>query len=159
MKVFRMVPVLLAVLSVAGLSAASAQEASRVGGLTTVASDSDVAETQARLEAALEEAGLNVVATVDHAANAESAGLELRPTYLYIFGNPEAGTPLMQQVQGVGIDLPQKMLVWENEAGQVFVSYNDPTYLAERHELDPESVAGISETLASVAEAAAGGEE
>lgn len=152
--IYRKLAVLLLVL---GLSTASAQDASRVSGLITVASDNDVAQTRAQLERALDEAGLTVVATVDHAANAESAGLELRPTYLYIFGNPEAGTPLMQQVQGVGIDLPQKMLVWQNEARQVFVSYNDPAYLAERHELAPDSITGIAEVLDNLAAAAVEG--
>lgn len=88
-----------------------------------------------KLEGAIEEQGLNLVATVDHQQNAESVYMDLRPTTLLVFGNPEAGTPLMQGSQTIGIDLPQKILVRESESGQVSVSYNDPEYLAERHGL------------------------
>jgi LPXTG-motif cell wall-anchored protein len=102
-------------------------------GLISVESPYSVEETVSRLQNVLDENGLITVATLNHAANAESAGLELRPTQLIIFGNPNIGTPLMQSSQTIGIDLPQKFLVWENEAGQVQITYNDPQYLANRH--------------------------
>ena len=76
---------------------------------------------------------LTLVTTLDHSANAESVGLTLLPTRLLVFGNPNLGTPLMQSEQTIGIDLPQKMLVFEDAEGTVSVAYNDPAFLAERH--------------------------
>lgn len=116
-----------------------------VAGLVTVLSQDDFATTVEQLGAALNENDLKVVATVGHAANARSAGLTLRPTTLFIFGNPQAGTPLMQMAQTTATDLPQKMLVWEDENGSVFMSYNDPAYLGERHGLGDEADAGLAE--------------
>lgn len=126
-----------------------------VAGLVTVPSQSDFATTVEQLGAALSESDLKVVATVDHATNAQSVGLTLRPTTLFIFGNPKAGTPLMQMSQTTAIDLPQKMLVWEDESGAVFVSYNDPAYLGERHGLGDEAGLGaVADALSGLAEAA-----
>ena len=102
-------------------------------GLVTLQSSHDFATTLERLTAALESKGVRVFAQIDHAAGATSAGLELRPTTLVVFGNPVAGTPLMQAVQTAGIDLPLKALVWQDEQGATFLSYNDPAYLAGRH--------------------------
>lgn len=125
-------------------------------GLVTVESPHSVQETMDRLEAAIEEAGLIVVARVDHAANAEKAGSELRPTQLIIFGNPELGTPLMQSNQSIGIDLPQKFLAWEDEDGTVHLSYNDPLSIAERHGIDDqdEVIQQVANALAMLAEGA-----
>ena len=75
------------------------------------------------------------MATVDHTQNAAGVGLDLLPTRVVIFGNPNLGTPLMQCAQSLAIDLPQKMLIWEDETGQVSVAYNDPRYLGGRHQL------------------------
>ncbi len=124
-------------------------------GLVTRESPYDIAGTMTRLEQALDAGGFTVVATVDHSANADSAGLTLPPTYLVIFGNPQAGTPLMQQSRTIAIDLPQKMLVWE-DAGTVYVAYNDPAYLAERHGLDAQSkgIMKVSAALSGLADAA-----
>ncbi len=94
-----------------------------------------VAETESRFVSLIEAKGLNVFATVDHAQNAESAGLNLPPTRVVIFGNPQLGTPLMQCAPSIAIDLPQKMLIWEEESGQVQIAYNDPRYLGGRHRL------------------------
>lgn len=126
-------------------------------GIITVRSCFTVRETANRLERELEENGMTIFARIDHAASAESVGLELRPTELLIFGNPNAGTPLMQCSQSVAIDLPQKMLIWQDESGTVWLSYNDPHYLAERHELQgcDENIGIIAEALANFAEAAA----
>jgi uncharacterized protein (DUF302 family) len=76
---------------------------------------------------------MTVFARIDHAAGAEEVGLPLRPTELLIFGNAKAGTPLMQANQPIGIDLPLKALVFEDAAGRVWLSYNDPRWLAQRH--------------------------
>ncbi len=117
-------------------SAESSATADEVTGLVTVESAYSVDETMNNLEAAIKEQGLIVVVRIDHAANAEGAELELRPTQLLIFGNPELGTQLMQAEQSVGIDLPQKFLAWEAEDGTVFLSWNDPSLLAERHGIE-----------------------
>jgi len=91
---------------------------------------------------------LKLIAELDHQANAASINLELRPTRLVVFGNPNLGSPLMQSMQTIGIDLPQKMLVFENEAGEVQVAYNDPTYLAKRH-----GITGNDDTLSTITDA------
>lgn len=110
-------------------------------GLVLVESGYAVDETVSRLTATLEEKGLIVVGTVDHAANAASVDLELLPTQLIIFGNPNLGTPLMQNSRSVAIDLPQKYLVWEDISGRTFVTYNGVPYLTDRHGLTgPEDV-------------------
>ena len=129
-------------------------------GLTTLRSAHTFEGTISRLSAALADAGLVKLATVDHAANATDAGLELPPTTLFLFGNPEAGTPLMRRSRGVAIDLPQKMLVWEDADGVVYVTWNAPAYLAARHGLDPAEapLPGIDELLKFLAESATTGE-
>lgn len=104
-------------------------------GLIIKESAHSVEETERRFVSLLEEKGLNVFATVDHAQNAAGANLELPPTRVVIFGNPKLGTPLMQCAQSLAIDLPQKMLIWEDENGQIKVAYNDPRYLGGRHRL------------------------
>lgn len=135
------------------LAASSAQAES---GLVTVQSNFSVRETGDRLEQQLEEKGMTLFDRIDHAAGADSVGLALRPTELFIFGNPNAGTPLMQCSQSMAIDLPQKMLIWQDESGAVWLSYNDPYYLADRHELQSceENIDVIAEALASLARAA-----
>jgi len=91
---------------------------------------------------------LKLIAELDHQANAASINLELRPTRLVVFGNPNLGSPLMQSMQTIGIDLPQKMLVFENEAGEVQVAYNDVAYLAKRH-----GITGNDDTLSTITDA------
>jgi len=104
-------------------------------GLITVSSAFGPDETMKRLEAEVLAKGMMVFARVDHAAGAAGAGLQLRPTDLLIFGAAKGGTPLMQAAQTIGIDLPLKALVWQDEAGKTFLSYNDPAYLTHRHGL------------------------
>jgi len=104
-------------------------------GLVIVTSDESVDATVDRIKSDIEESPLTLLTTIDHAENAASADLELPPTTLLLFGNPAVGTPLMQASRTVAIDLPQKMLIWE-EDDETRVAYNDPTYLAERHEID-----------------------
>ena len=104
-------------------------------GLTTMRSSFGPEDTMSRFEAEVRNRGMTVFAHIDHAAGAAAAGLTLRPTDLLIFGNAKAGTPLMQSAQTIGIDLPLKALVWQDEAGTTFLSYNDPAYLTRRHGL------------------------
>ena len=104
-------------------------------GLVTIGSSFDVKTTADRLEGVLQEKGMTVFARIDHAAGARTAGTSLPPTELIIFGNPKVGTPLMQCQRTVAVDLPQKALIWEDDSGQVWLSYNDPTYLASRHDI------------------------
>ena len=128
-------------------------------GLIVRASRHDPKETMERLVAAVTARGAEVVARVDHAAAAATVGLTLTPTELLIFGNPKAGTPLMQAAQTIGVDLPLKALVWRDAAGTTHLGYNDPHWLARRHgaeaghEADLKAMAAL---LAAVAEEAAG---
>ncbi len=105
-------------------------------GLTNVKSSHDVKTTADRLEAVLKEKGMTVFLRVNHSEGARNVGKQLRPTELVIFGNPKVGAPLMQCDQTIGIDLPQKALIWQDENGQVWLTYNDPRYLAKRHGID-----------------------
>ena len=127
-------------------------------GLITVQSSYGPKETMERLEAEVKAKGLTVFAHVDHAAGAAAAGLPLRPTDLLIFGNAKGGTPLMQAAQTIGIDLPLKALVWQDEAGSTFLSYNDPAWLAKRHGLGnvQPAVDALSGALRALAKAATG---
>ena len=104
-------------------------------GTVNVKATRTVKETADHLETLLAEKGMTIFARINHAAGAQKIGKELRPTELVIFGNPKAGTPLMQCNQTTAIDLPQKMLIWEDEKGQVWLTYNNPEYLAHRHKL------------------------
>ena len=104
-----------------------------VQGLTTIKSSYSPQETMNRLETTVMAKGLTVFARIDHAAGASAAGFSLRPTEVLIFGNAKGGTPLMQAVQTVGIDLPLKALVWQDATGDTWLSWNDPAWLAARH--------------------------
>ena len=116
-------------------------------GLTTISSSYGPKETMDRLEAEIKAKGMTVFARIDHAAGAAQAGLSLRPTEVLIFGNAKAGTPLMQSNQTIGIDLPLKALVWQDADGKVWLSYNEPSWLAQRHGL----AAGTQATVAAMA--------
>ena len=102
-------------------------------GLTSIRSRFGTKETMDRLEAEIRAQGMKVFARIDHAAGAAQAGLELRPTELIIFGSARGGTPLMQSVQTAGIDPPLKALVWEDASGEKWLSYNEPSWIAQRH--------------------------
>jgi uncharacterized protein (DUF302 family) len=108
-------------------------------GLETVQSRYSVKETIDRLSQGLNAAGITIFARVDHAANAQQVGMSLRPTDLLIFGNPKAGTPLMQDNPTSGLDLPLKALAWQDEQGKVWLTYNDTAWLASRHQLTEKS--------------------
>ena len=105
-------------------------------GLTNVKSAHDVKNTADRLESVLKEKGMTVFLRINHSEGARKVGKQLRPTELVIFGNPKVGAPLMQCGRTIGIDLPQKALIWQDEGGQVWLTYNDPRYLARRHGID-----------------------
>jgi uncharacterized protein (DUF302 family) len=127
-------------------------------GLRSIRSHNGPQETMKRLEAEVKARGMAVLAHFDHAAAAAAAGLPLRPTDLLVFGNAKAGTPLMESVQTTGIDLPLKALVWQDVAGNTWVSYNDPAWLARRHGLDPATdptTAAMSGMLDAIVKAAA----
>jgi uncharacterized protein (DUF302 family) len=104
-------------------------------GFVSVKSNYGVKETADRLEKVLKQKGMTVFNRINHAAGAKKVGKILRPTELIIFGNPKVGAPLMQCSQTVGLDLPQKALIWQDEAGRVWFSYNAPEYLDKRHGL------------------------
>ena len=108
-------------------------------------------ETMDRLAAAVTTRGISIMARIDHAAAAAAIGMELRPTEVLIYGNPRAGTPLMQAVQTVGIHLPLKALVWHDEGGTTRLAYNDSQWLAQRHGVG----AGLDRTLHAIADALA----
>jgi uncharacterized protein (DUF302 family) len=122
--------------------------ASADSGLISVKSAHDVKTTADRLENMLKQKGMNVFIRIDHAQGARKIGKELRPTELIIFGNPKVGTPLMQCARSVGIDLPQKALIWQDAQDQVWLSYNDPNYLVERHQ-----ITGCGDVVKKVAKA------
>jgi uncharacterized protein (DUF302 family) len=112
-------------------------------GLVTIASKHAVRETLDRFEEALKARGIDVFARIDHAAGAATVAMPLRPTELLIFGNPRGGTPLMQSHQTVGIDLPLKVLGWQDAGGQVWLTYSDPVWFARRHQLGAATDANV----------------
>ena len=123
-------------------------------GLTTRASDHGPKETMDRLAAAVTGRGMTILARIDHAAAAAAVGLALRPTEVLIFGNPTAGTPLMQAAQTAGIDLPLRALVWLDEEGKTWLAYNDPRWLAQRHGVDRGAEATLGAMTAALVAAA-----
>jgi uncharacterized protein (DUF302 family) len=122
-------------------------------GIVSKPSKHSVEQTVEAVTAVLKSKGVAVFALIDHSGEAEKVGLKMRPTKLVIFGNPKAGTPLMLASPSSAIDLPLKILVWEDGQGKVWVSYNSPEYLRERHGLPQEVMQNIAiiETLATKA--------
>jgi uncharacterized protein (DUF302 family) len=126
-------------------------------GLTTLHSTFGPKDTMNKLEAEVKAKGMTVFARIDHAAGAAQVGLPLRATEVLIFGNARGGTPLMQAMQTIGIDLPLKSLVWQDESGSTWLSYNDPAWLARRHGLGQEveaTVSALAAVLAGITKAA-----
>jgi len=113
-------------------------------GIVSKASKHSVEQTVEALQNILKSKGVAVFALIDHSGEAEKVGLKMRPTKLLIFGNPKAGTPLMLASPSSAIDLPLKILVWEDAQGKVWVSYNSPEYLRERHGLPQELMQNIA---------------
>ena len=126
-------------------------------GLITIPSAHDVEDTIDQVEMVVKSKGLTVFARVDHAAGAKEVSMTLAPTLLLIFGNAKGGTPLMQANQKVGIDLPLKVLAWQDSAGKTWLSYDDPQWIAQRHGLshrvDP-NVKALSGALAAISKEA-----
>jgi uncharacterized protein (DUF302 family) len=122
-------------------------------GIIDVPSRYSVPDTLARLQGVLKEKGMMVFALIDHSAEAEKAGLKMRPTQLLIFGSPTGGTPLMVAAPRLAIDLPLKALAWQDAKGQVWLSYNSPEYLQERHGFPTELLKNIGGISALIQEA------
>jgi len=122
-------------------------------GIVDVPSNHSVDQTVEKLEGILRAKGVAIFALIDHSGEAEKAGLKMPPTKLLIFGNPKAGTPAMLAVPSIAIDLPLKILIWEDRQGKVRVSYNSVAYLQERHGVPDELLQNIAvvETLAAKA--------
>lgn len=121
-------------------------------GLVSVSSAFPVGESIDRLAKIVQGAGFTVFARIDHAANAEPTGLKLRPTQLLVFGNPKGGTLLMQDRQTIGLDLPLRVLAWEDADGRCSLNYDEPAWLAKRHELGSQSGATVKAMAAGLAE-------
>jgi uncharacterized protein (DUF302 family) len=123
-------------------------------GLIDKPSQHPVDQTVEKLKNILQSKGVALFALVDHSGEAEKIGMKMRPTKLLIFGNPKAGTPLMLAAPSVAIDLPLKILIWEDGAGKVWVTYNSPEFLRERHGLPPDLMQNVSVIEALAAKAA-----
>jgi uncharacterized protein (DUF302 family) len=126
------------------------------GDLVTLPSAHGVTETVERLRDLLSKKSIQIFGDIDHAEGAKRVGLPLRPTRLLIFGNPRAGTPLMQSRQTIGLDLPLRILVWEDEAAKTWLTYHRPEFLAQRHQIHDhdEAVKALGAGLAALAGAA-----
>jgi len=122
-------------------------------GLNHKPSNHSVEETLEKLKRILQAKGVTLFTTIDHSGEAAKVGMKMRPTKLAIFGSPKAGTPLMLAAPSSAIDLPLKILIWEDNEGKVWISYNSPAYLQERHGFPPELLQNIAvvETLAAAA--------
>lgn len=123
-------------------------------GIIRIASRHSVTETLQRLVSLLTERGVMIFARIDFSGDAARAGLTLRPEQMLIFGNPRAGTPLMQSVPAAGLDLPLKALVWEDAAGHTQIAYNDPQYVIRRHGLDAALAANLAAVVPLIERAA-----
>ena len=146
-------------ISIALITLLAATTSLAAEGMIDVRSQHSVAETADRLESILAAKGMTVFARIDHAAGAKKAGKTLLPTELVVFGNPKVGTPLMLCSRSIAIDLPQKALIWQDDSGDVWISYNDPQFLKLRHGTegcDPvlQKVAGALSKFANAAAAA-----
>jgi uncharacterized protein (DUF302 family) len=119
-------------------------------GIINTPSNHSVGQTVEKLKSILQAKGVTLFALIDHSGEAEKAGMKMRPTKLLIFGSPKAGTPVMLAAPSMAIDLPLKILIWEDSQGKVWVSYNGPAYLQERHGVPQDLLQNIAvvETLA-----------
>jgi uncharacterized protein (DUF302 family) len=122
-------------------------------GIVHLVANHTVEQTVERVKSILQAKGIDLFAVIDHSGEAAKAGLTMPPTKLLIFGNPRAGTPLMLAAPSIAIDLPLKILVWQDTEGKVWVSYNSAAYLQQRHSVPPDLLANIAgvETLAAKA--------
>src|SRR5438477_8628961 len=118
--------------------------AHKESGLIDIPSNHSVEETVEKLKGILQAKGITLFALVDHSGEAEKAGMQMRPTKLLIFGSPKAGTPVMLAAPSIAIDLPLKILVWEDDQARVWLSYNDPAYLQQRHHVPEQLLKNIA---------------
>lgn len=123
---------------------AASNLARKQNGIVDIPSNRSVDETVERIKGILQSKAITLFALIDHSGEAEKVGMKMRPTKLLIFGSPKAGTPLMLASLSIAIDLPLKILVWEDSTGNVWLSYNSPEYLAERHDLPQDLVQNIA---------------
>ena len=123
-------------------------------GIIDIPSNSSVKKTVEKLTAILQAKGVTLFALIDHSGEAEKVGLKMRPTKLLIFGNPKAGTPVMIAAPSSAIDLPLKILIWEDAEGKVQITYNSPAYFQARHNLPPELMQNIAAVEAFAIKAA-----
>jgi len=144
------IPVLL--VSIA-LPAAAVNPVKRKNGIVDVPSNHSVDETVERVKSILQSKGITLFALIDHSGEAEKVGMKMPPTKLLIFGNPKGGTPLMLAAPSIAIDLPLKILVWQDAQGKVWLSYNSPEYLKERHGLPSDLLKNIAVVGTLVAKA------
>jgi uncharacterized protein (DUF302 family) len=149
MKYWRLAMLLVAFV----LSASAARAVQREEGIVKISSNHSVDQTVEKLKTILQSKGVTLFALVDHSGEAEKVGLKMPPTKLLIFGNPKGGTPLMLAAPSIAIDLPLKILVAEDSEGKVWISYNSPEYLKERHDLPQNLLPNIDvvKTLAAAA--------
>jgi len=147
----------LALLIIGAVLPASATEnkpAKKQNGIVDVPSNHSVDETVERLKAMLQSKGITLFALIDHSGEAEKVGMKMPPTKLLIFGNPKGGTPLMLAAPSIAIDLPLKILVWQDAQGKVWLSYNTPEYLQQRHGLPQDLLQNIAVVATLAAKAA-----
>jgi len=128
--------------------------ASSLNGVVTIPGRQSVDQTVHKLEGILDAKGVKLFALIDHSGEAQKVGMSMRPTKLLIFGNPKAGTPLMIASPTIAIDLPLKILVWEDREGKVWISYNSLAYLQTRHAVRPDLIQNIAVVEALAAKAA-----
>ena len=150
MKIWQLVALLagIALPALAGVNSVN-----KKNGIVDVRSNHSVDDTVERVQNILQNKGIMIFAVIDHSGEAAKVGMKMRPTKLVIFGSPKAGTPLMQAAPSIAIDLPLKILVWEDAEGKVWLSYNSPEYLQQRHGLPQDLVQNIA-VVATLAEKA-----
>ena len=151
MKRWQLVPLLL---SIVLPSSAADSAANKKNGIVDVSSNHSVDETVDKLEGILQSKGITLFVVIDHSGEAAKVGIKMPPTKLLIFGNPKGGTPPMLAAPSIALDLPLKILVWEDSQGKVWLSYNSPEYLKERHGLPQDLVQNISAAKALATAAA-----
>jgi uncharacterized protein (DUF302 family) len=151
MKRWQLVPLLL---SIALPSSAADYAAHKKNGIVDVSSNHSVDKTVDKLKGILQSKGIALFVVIDHSGEAAKVGIKMPPTKLLIFGNPEGGTPPMLAAPSIALDLPLKILVWEDSQGKVWLSYNSPEYLKERHGLPQDLLQNISAAKALATAAA-----
>lgn len=119
-------------------------------GIVNVKSNFSVSHTADRFVGIAKKKGMSVMAHIKHSEGAKKVGVDIKPTELVIFGNPKIGAPLIACQRSIGIDLPQKMLVWEDDSGQVWLTYNDPVYIADRHQIKEECRGGLKKVAGAL---------